>query len=75
MRRIVPAAILLLAGCQDLVGPRQRGPLPPGAVANPCLTIPEQQRRGRSLLALPEASPVVAPPTFAEQPALRGDRR
>ncbi len=75
MRRIVLAAILLAAGCQDLVGPGQRGPLPPGVVANPCLTIPEQERRGRALLALPEQSPDVAPPTFAEQPALRGDRR
>ena len=74
MRRIVLAGLLLLAGC-CYVGPRERGPLPPRVVDDPRLSIPEQQRRGRNLLALPEPSPNVGPRTYMEPPDIRGGRQ
>jgi hypothetical protein len=61
MRRLLLLGTLLLAGCQNLVGPfRARGP---ERVDDPLLTINEQQRRGRDRLALPVESPTVGPRT------------
>jgi hypothetical protein len=72
MRRIVLlAALLLLIGCQGVVGPRQRF-CEPKVIDNPCLSIEEQKARGREYLALPEQSWDVAPRTFAEQPGYHG---
>ena len=66
-RTALVGVMLLLGGCEGLVGPRQRR-CQPVRVDNPCLTIPEQQKLGRANLALPEQSPNVAPRTDAEQP-------
>jgi hypothetical protein len=63
MRHILLLGILLLAGCQNTVGPfaaRQ-----PQRVDDPLLSINEQQRRGRDRLALPEEDGKVAPQAFA----------
>lgn len=71
MRRLVLVGLVLLAGCQGLVGPRQRR----GSteiVDDPRLPIREQEMRGREFLALPEPSNDVAPRTYAENPAYKG---
>jgi hypothetical protein len=60
MHRFLPLGILLLAGCQNLVGPLQCRT--PKRVDDPCLSTYEQERRGRDRLALPVNSPIVAPP-------------
>jgi len=62
MRRFCVVALLLLAGCQNVMGPLQyRQPI---RVDDPCVSIGEQKRRGRDRLALPEDSGVTAPPAF-----------
>jgi hypothetical protein len=61
MCRILLAGVLLLAGCQNVLGPF--APRKPQRVDDPLLTIPEQQRNGRDRLALPDDSRSVAPPT------------
>jgi hypothetical protein len=66
MRHTLCLGILLLAGCQNTVGPfaaRQAQ-----RVDDPLLSISEQQRRGRDRLALPEDDPRVSPPAFATRP-------
>jgi hypothetical protein len=65
MRRTLYLAVLLMVGCQGVVGPRQR---PPEAlqVDNPALPIEEQKRLGRDRLALPEQSPLVAPRAYSD---------
>jgi hypothetical protein len=60
MYRLLLASLLFLAGCQNLVGPRERRDNPQRP-DDPRLTIPEQERKGRDQLALPEWSPKVAP--------------
>ena len=70
MSRILLALCLLGAGCQGVVGPFQRV-CDPRRPDNVCLPIPEQEQRGRELLALPEKRPEVAPRTYAEEPAYR----
>jgi len=52
MRRLFLLGTLLLAGCQSFVGPFESRK--PERVDEPSLTIAEQQRRGRSRLALPD---------------------
>jgi hypothetical protein len=59
MRKLIPLGLLLLAGCQNIVGPLEhRQPL---RVDDPRLPIPEQEQRGRDRLALPDASDHLAP--------------
>lgn len=65
MHRTILGGLLLLAGCQNLVGPRERRDNPV-RVDDPRLSIPEQERRGRDRLALPEWSPTVAPRTYGD---------
>lgn len=60
MRRMIVVGILSLAGCQGTVGPFAHRM--PQRVDDPCLTIPEQERRGRDRLSLPVESPQLAPP-------------
>lgn len=63
MRSLIVTGLLLLAGCQGVVGPVQRSQAPClPQVDDPRLPIAEQERRGRDRLALPETSPTVAPP-------------
>jgi len=52
MRKLFFLGILLLSGCQNVVGPLDyRRPV---RVDDPNLTIEEQERRGRDRLALPD---------------------
>lgn len=66
MCRIYLLGALLLLGCQNTNGPF--APRKPERVDDPLLSIPEQQRRGRDRLAIPEESPNVAPPTHIDLP-------
>ena len=74
MRRLCLVGALCLAGCQGLVGPIQHRDNPQRA-DNPYLSIDEQKRKGRDLLALPEDSPRIAPPTYFDPPGTRGSER
>lgn len=65
MRRLGWLGILLLAGCQNIVGPFQR---PQTRVDDPSISIAEQERRARELLALPDESREVAPRSSAVLP-------
>jgi hypothetical protein len=66
MRRLALIGILLMAGCQNVVGPfgRYRNE----RVDDPLLSIPEQKARGRERLALPDESTSVAPRTGVMPP-------
>ena len=66
MGRLLWVGVLLLAGCQSVVGPLRR---PDEEVYEPGLRyrIEEQKRRERDLLAYPETTPVL-PRTGAEIP-------
>jgi hypothetical protein len=67
MRRIILVGVVVLAGCADIVGPFKRAQQRPEKVDNPCLTIPEQEKKGRERLALPESARV-APSLQSEPP-------
>jgi hypothetical protein len=62
MSRLCLLSILLLAGCQSIIGPRERRDNPQ-QVDDPRLSIQEQERRGRDRLALPESSGDLVPRT------------
>jgi hypothetical protein len=67
MRRILVTGVLLLAGCRsNVIGPFEHRR--PERVDDPTLTIPEQQRRGRDRLALPDDSSTTGPPSGVERP-------
>ncbi len=73
MRRLLSVGLLLLVGCQTVVGPRKRlfnGEQvdAPAFVHRPG----EQMRRARDQLAFPEGSPNIAPRTGAEIPGSVG---
>jgi hypothetical protein len=70
MRHCVLVGVLLLAGCQNIVGPFQ--PRGPERIDDPLLSINEQQKRGRDRLALPDDSPTVGPTTGLEVPSSLG---
>ena len=58
MRRIMLLGVLLLAGCEGIIGPRaHRQDTTP--VDDPRLSIAEQKARGRDRLALPDTSNVL----------------
>jgi hypothetical protein len=71
MHRLFLAGLVFLAGCQGMVGPFQRRCVT-DPIDDPRLTIDEQRARQRDRLALPEASSVYGPRTFADNPALKG---
>jgi hypothetical protein len=52
MRKLYVIGFLLLAGCQNVVGPFEHRK--PERVDDPLFSISEQQRRGRDRLALPD---------------------
>jgi hypothetical protein len=60
MRRLLICCLLVLAGCQNIVGPARREPV---RVDDPRLPIAEQERRGRSYLSVPDASYLAGPQT------------
>lgn len=67
MRRFCCLILLLaLAGCQNVRGPFE--PRSPARVDDPRLPIPEQQRRARDQLPLPDESTKIAPNSGATPP-------
>ena len=70
-RYLVLGLLLLLAGCKGVDGPAAHKQNPV-RVDDPRLTIPEQERVVRDRLAIPEMSPKVAPPTYADPPGPYG---
>ena len=73
MRNILMVGVLLLAaGCGNVVGPF--GPRDPVRVDEPCVSIEEQERRGRANLPLPEESPLLVPPSGLSRPGTWGTR-
>ncbi len=67
MRHILVVGILLaLVGCQNYVGPFQ--PRSPTRIDDPRLSIPEQERRERATVAIPDTSPQVGPPLNSGDP-------
>ena len=67
MRQLFLCGLLVMTGCQGVVGPRQR-PCLSGAIDDPWLTPDEQQARLRDRLAIPLNSWTIGPRTFAEEP-------
>jgi hypothetical protein len=58
MRNLFLCSVLVLAGCQNIVGPAQPRTV---RVDDPRLPVPEQEFRGRSYLALPDQSYLAGP--------------
>jgi hypothetical protein len=70
MRWTLLVGLLLLAGCQGVVGPVRRTFLS-DEVDDPRYTIDEQRQRARDRLGLPEDSSAVGPRTDADLPLAR----
>lgn len=66
MRKLLLLGLLLLAGCQNTVGPF--GYRPPQRVDDPSLPIAEQQRRARDRYAIPDETPNLLPSTRSAPP-------
>jgi hypothetical protein len=60
MYRWLVGVLLLLAGCQNVVGPARREAV---RVDDPRLPIAEQERRGRAFLGVPDESYLSGPQT------------
>lgn len=73
MQRWICLGLLLLAGCQNVIGPRERR-MNQVKVDHPFLTIDEQERLARDQLAFPQQSREIAPPTYAGLPEPRSSR-
>jgi hypothetical protein len=63
MRRLLLCSLLVLAGCQNTLGPFQSRP--GGRVDDPRLPIAEQQSRGRASLGLPDETYLSGPQSGA----------
>ena len=59
--------VVLLAGCENLVGPFRR---PPTRVDDPRLSIPEQEKLGRQNLGLIDESPLAGPTSGTARPGV-----
>jgi hypothetical protein len=70
MRQLILPAVLLLAGCQGVIGPRE--PRQPVRVDDPRVSIAEQERRGRDRLALPDASSLLPQTSGETRPMSNG---
>jgi hypothetical protein len=70
MRRTLLMAALLVAGCHNTVGPF--APRKPMRVDDPCVSIAEQERRGRDRLAIPEDDRNLAPRIYVDRPGPEG---
>jgi hypothetical protein len=68
MRRFLLVALLLVSGCEGLMGPRRRA-MYPEKVDAPCMPIPQQEYKARERLAFPDPSWSRGPRTWAEVPA------
>ena len=69
MRRLV-ILLVLLAGCQGVIGPRE--PRQPVRIDDPRVSIAEQERRGRDRLALPDATPLLPQTSGETRPMSNG---
>jgi hypothetical protein len=67
MHRLLFVGLVVLAGCQGVVGPIKRTSIT-DPIDNRCLSIEEQQQRARDRLALPESSPATGPQTYTGYP-------
>jgi len=65
MRRTLLFGLIVLAGCQGVVGPAQRA-RQAERVDDPRYTIDEQKLRAKDRLGLPDGSKSVGPPTDAD---------
>ena len=65
MRRFILCGLLVLAGCEGVIGPRQR-PCLSGNIDDPWLSPDEQKARLRDRVAVPLNSPTIGPRTYAE---------
>ena len=65
MRRLMLCGLLVLAGCEGVIGPRQRACLP-GKIDEPWLSLDEQNARMRDRVAVPLNSPTIGPRTYSE---------
>jgi hypothetical protein len=59
MRRLLFLGVFALTGCCSVVGPFERRK--PEKVDDPCVSISEQEKRGRDRLAYPISDTRVAP--------------
>lgn len=74
MRRMLAIGLLMLAGCQGVVGPFQRARMK-DPVDDPSLTLSEQERKARDRLAYPDNPPSLeAPRTALDLPENRYGR-
>jgi len=69
---VVLLAATLLPGCQTVVGPFERARTPSRPVDDLCLSIDEQQARGRARLGYPDQTLQPGPRTYAEIPNATG---
>lgn len=65
MRRALFVGLVLIVGCQGVVGPARRTCLP-DEVDDPRFTIDEQKYRARDRIGLPDGSNAVGPRTDAD---------
>ena len=72
MRRLLLCALMLAAGCQNVDGPFRRDRRE--RVDDPRFSIPEQERRGRAGIALPDESGLSGPPSGLARPAFESGR-
>ncbi|OAI49921.1 hypothetical protein AYO44_18225 [Planctomycetaceae bacterium SCGC AG-212-F19] len=70
MRRLLMFGALLLAGCK-VAGPLEHN-RNPQRVDDPFLPIPEQEKRGRDRMSLPEFESTIAPRTYTDFPGPHG---
>ena len=66
MRHGLLLVLLILAGCENIVGPFRKHA--PAKVDDPRLSVPEQEKLGRSYLPLPDESPLVGPHSGVARP-------
>jgi hypothetical protein len=71
MLRLLFVGLLVLAGCQGVVGPVQRTAITE-RIDDPRLSIDEQKQRERDRLALPDASFEAGPRIYSGNPNYRG---
>jgi hypothetical protein len=72
MRFALLLVLILLAGCENIVGPFRKKA--PDRVDDPRLTIPEQEKLGRTYLSLPDESNLTGPHSGAVRPGLDANR-
>jgi len=70
MHRLLLVGVLVLVGCQGVVGPVKRTAIT-DPIDDPRLSIEEQKQRERDRLALPDSSPAAGPQTYAGNPTYR----